>query len=145
MIDPVEIRRKSLELREQFRVASSALFVDCVKELFVSHPDLERFSWVQYTPYFNDGDECVFSVRSDVIDVTLNVIDPSDGRPTERIDVWSRAPEETKATPRYQVAETVSGILNTIGDEMLRSMFGDHVEVVVHRDGTVEQKTCNHE
>ena len=27
-------------------------------------PDLEAFHWTQYTPYFNDGDACAFSVNS---------------------------------------------------------------------------------
>lgn len=37
------------------------------KQLFEDFPDLEWFSWTQYTPYFNDGDECTFRVNSDLI------------------------------------------------------------------------------
>jgi hypothetical protein len=29
-------------------------------ELFEEFPELESFSWTQYTPYFNDGDTCEF-------------------------------------------------------------------------------------
>jgi hypothetical protein len=45
------------------------LFQQEVEELFREHPDLESFTWSQYTPYFNDGDECVFSVNRESIGI----------------------------------------------------------------------------
>ena len=39
------------------------------KQLFKDHKDLECFSWVQYTPYWNDGDTCTFSVYNEEIDI----------------------------------------------------------------------------
>ena len=52
-------RKKTLilELQEQF----PAMF----KELFDKYPNVSSIGWVQYTPYFNDGDECTFSVYLD--------------------------------------------------------------------------------
>lgn len=51
-----KIKSKTLRENEKF-------FKQGVKALFAAHPDLESFSWSQYTPGWNDGDECVFSAH----------------------------------------------------------------------------------
>ncbi len=33
------------------------------KAFFDAHPEVKTIHWVQYTPHFNDGDECIFSVH----------------------------------------------------------------------------------
>src|SRR5688572_30748584 len=33
------------------------------RDMFEKHPDLISLRWTQYTPYFNDGDACTFSVH----------------------------------------------------------------------------------
>jgi hypothetical protein len=33
------------------------------KDFFEKHPEATSIVWVQYTPYFNDGDACTFGVR----------------------------------------------------------------------------------
>ena len=55
-------RRKLLEQQnEVFKIKMH----ECFKELFNLYPKLEEFSWTQYAPYFNDWDECIFSVYCD--------------------------------------------------------------------------------
>ncbi len=34
-----------------------------VKEFFAVTPEIETIHWTQYTPYWNDGEECTFSVN----------------------------------------------------------------------------------
>jgi hypothetical protein len=41
------------------------LFKEAVKEIFKKNPGLESFSFDEYAPHWNDGDECVFSVHLD--------------------------------------------------------------------------------
>jgi hypothetical protein len=41
------------------------LFFEAVEELFNEYERLEKFSWDQYAPHWNDGDECVFSCYFD--------------------------------------------------------------------------------
>ena len=52
------------------------LFKQSLKEIFKKHKDLVSFSWSQYTPHWNDGDECLFSANTDYI--YLNGSDESD-------------------------------------------------------------------
>lgn len=33
------------------------------QDFFTANPTIEAVGWTQYTPYFNDGDACVFSIH----------------------------------------------------------------------------------
>ncbi len=46
-------------LKEHAKDMLSTLF----GELFAAAPEIKTITWKQYTPYFNDGDSCNFSVR----------------------------------------------------------------------------------
>jgi hypothetical protein len=54
-----EEKKKAMlaEIQKEF----PGMFVD----LFKQAPKLKSFGWTQYTPYFNDGDTCEFSVHLD--------------------------------------------------------------------------------
>lgn len=58
--------RKRIEKSER-KTASSGrkLFEEATKHLFNQFPELKKFSWTQYTPYWNDGDECLFGCNID--------------------------------------------------------------------------------
>jgi len=51
------------ELAKKFQATAQELFKKTTKNFFDSVPEIKAFYWSQYTPYFNDGDECVFSVN----------------------------------------------------------------------------------
>jgi len=40
-------------------------------DIFKNHPYLASFSWKQYTPYFNDGDPCIFNVYSENVYLSI--------------------------------------------------------------------------
>jgi hypothetical protein len=52
---------------------------EAFKELFDKHPRLESVTWVQYTPYFNDGDPCYFSVH----DFDASISEPEETETSE--------------------------------------------------------------
>src|SRR5688572_33247641 len=60
-----EIRKKQDELKKEMFVLGQSFLKEQFKNIFEEYPDLDRISWTQYTPYFNDGDECVFSAYVD--------------------------------------------------------------------------------
>ena len=47
------------ELEEE----AKAVVFEEFKKIFVKYPHLTAIKWSQYTPYFNDGDECTFGVN----------------------------------------------------------------------------------
>lgn len=70
-----ELKEKIAALEKEAMEEYRILFVESSRELFEKYPYLERFSWTQYTPYFNDGDECTFGVNSDACDIVINGVE----------------------------------------------------------------------
>jgi hypothetical protein len=62
-----DIQKQIDKLEKQAEKESSKLISKGFKEIFKKHPELKSFSWTQYTPYFNDGDECVFNAYTDYL------------------------------------------------------------------------------
>ncbi len=56
-------RRDQEKMKEKAIKQGEKLFKDAVKALFKEFPNLEGFSWNEYTPHWNDGDACVFSAN----------------------------------------------------------------------------------
>jgi hypothetical protein len=50
------------DLKRKFQEQAQGLFKEITKEFFEKNPGITGVVWTQYTPYFNDGDTCVFSV-----------------------------------------------------------------------------------
>ena len=57
-----EFRKKRKELDEVARKSGKTLLTEMFKDLFEKCPDLQEVRWQQYTPCFNDGEACEFSV-----------------------------------------------------------------------------------
>ncbi len=58
VLDDIAQTRKSYE--DKIKAVAKPIFKQ-VQEALKEYPNL-GISWTQYTPYFNDGEECVFSV-----------------------------------------------------------------------------------
>jgi hypothetical protein len=82
MSDFSTIQKTAEQMQEEFnRVASEfqekmrSMFTDMTKSFFEAAPEIKAVVWNQYTPYFNDGEECVFSIGDLFF---LKEFDPSD-------------------------------------------------------------------
>jgi hypothetical protein len=124
----VELKTSIVALREQAKKECYALFQDAAKEIFRAHPDLKSFSWTQYTPYFNDGDECVFSARTDYIDIVMK-----DG--TEEEYYETSYSKKEAVTPLQKAGRDAITFLTNFDNEDYKDMFGDHVRVTVTAEG----------
>lgn len=109
--------------------------------------NVSAFGWQQYTPYFNDGEPCVFGANGlwaapqgrsrsedeDPYESTFHV---------EYGSIWGGyrneiAPELEDTRERLRTLNTA--IERGEFDDVLLDAFGDHAEITVRRDGiTVE-------
>jgi hypothetical protein len=119
-------------------------------------PLITSFGWHQYTPYFNDGEPCVFGVRAPWFR-TAHDTDPDSDYDLE-VNGYSTHPtlggverESTGTYPnRLVTSETYKGeheatfrtclamseaIAGGEFETVLLEAFGDHARVVVSRDG----------
>lgn len=66
-----EFQKKKAEFQELIAKEGKSALVDSFKAVFDAVPELETLEWTQYTPHFNDGDVCEFSVHE--FNATFNV------------------------------------------------------------------------
>lgn len=88
-----------------------------LKEFFEKRPEVYGIKWAQYTPYFNDGDPCVFRIGSVGVYLTKEEFDEPDNS-IYNFEVYGEEPEIS---------------LNQ-AEDILQSVFGDHTQVSVTRD-----------
>jgi len=56
----VEFDEMKRRLIEDFRASLNEM----ASNIFIAIPQLKTIHWHQFTPYFNDGDECIFNIRT---------------------------------------------------------------------------------
>lgn len=113
---------------------------------------IHSFGWQQCTPYFNDGDPCVFSAQEIWVRLVTDEVDedeyfdPWDYSVDSRKDLgripveWSSGervehPYEGPDEDRYHRLRALNAAI-TAGafDEVLLSTFGDHADITFTRE-----------
>jgi hypothetical protein len=64
-----EAKKDASRARMSVSKRGEKLFKEAVKDIFKRFKGLDRFSWPQYTPHWNDGDECSFGVCAESVTV----------------------------------------------------------------------------
>lgn len=109
-------------------------------------PGVEAIIWDQYTPYFNDGEPCEFSVNDPRIvfegaDEDDEYSDYGDGS----VDSWSldyyreKNPEYLPKAALALTNEETEELRNALNfspfEDVLEANFGDHAQVTATREG----------
>lgn len=145
------------KLKKEMIEASNKIFTDISKSIFEEHPKVKSFSWTQYTPYFNDGETCYFSVNNDYISINDQSVDESDWISETKITkygTWNRekkvyegrveVPNLNYDPELAKAADEIREFLKQFDDDFFLEQFGDHAEVVVTEDG-VNINDCEHD
>lgn len=111
-----EFKKKIEDLRKQLQKTGEKFLIENFKEIFKNFPSLESISWSQYTPYFNDGEECEFSSNHEYADIVGKGIEEGD--------------DTHEAIQSY-----LNKIMSQFDDDLLESLFGDHVQLIVTKKG----------
>jgi len=145
------------ELRKQFQERAQSLFKNITKEFFNKNPGITGVVWTQYTPYFNDGDTCEFSVN-DCTFTNAPVDELDDVRwgdyngETEGVWATENVPHVLNSDSQYykEMRELImskggidaescqllsDAICSGEMEDVMRAMFGDHVKVIATREG----------
>jgi hypothetical protein len=97
---------------------------------FESFPEVKTIHWTQYTPYFNDGDECVF---------TINDINISTKPYNEILNVYDEDEDDVTAEllDALESTKEFSHIKDFIyeNENYFNYVFGDGYWIKVSRDG----------
>lgn len=109
-------------LTEQVEKINDMIFRFVVTNLFNEYPELKKFSFTGYTPAFNDGDECTFTLGTDYPEI-------NDDEGNKEINI--------------QLKNIVSTYLNILPVEYYNSHFGTNFRVIATRESVdVEDYDC---
>lgn len=117
----------------------------------LNHPNVEAVRWEQYTPYFNDGDVCEFSVgepeykfagvNEDAGDYEDGFVDPDYSSHPVVVGLigtrkYDREAREFVTTPGSdpgltEAVHAFKEIASGSYDDLLLEAFGDHARVLV--------------
>jgi hypothetical protein len=121
-------KSKAEVIKNEARAVMKDAFSECTKALFEENPTLNSFGWRQYTPYFNDGDECTFSAH--IYDPDIN---EEDG-----YEIYGE-------NPLNNLKKKVCAVLQKFDSEDFKEMFGDHSRITVTRDGKISSDSYDHD
>lgn len=130
--------------------ASRAAFIENGKALltaefnkfFQENPGIGQFKWKQYSPYFNDGDECTFYVYHPTF-----TNDPDGEMEYEELEselegawMWGEdAYGDYDGKPTEQEVKAMTDLSELWGytsmDDLFESLFGNHVQITVTANG----------
>lgn len=139
MLDQIKAMNAELaQLKAVHLEKSKSIFTEVSAKIFEKHSILESFGWNQYTPYYNDGEECVFSVNTD-----YPLINGENYNDATRETIYEKHGTDYKEVPnpKYNAAlaeaeKDVKNFLAEMDEAVLRDMFGDHRQITVTRTGT---------
>jgi hypothetical protein len=145
-IEKFEVARAKLAAQKaEYIEAGRVAFKDLCAEVFAQAPGVDAIAWTQYTPYFNDGDACTFSVgdvyfykRGD--ELSDDDDEPLDGYTEVCSGCYWRG---DKPTLEQKLCKQFNRFVSDNAD-ILESLFEDHCRVVVTREG-VEVQEYDHD
>ena len=109
-------------LTEQVEKINDMIFRFVVTNLFNEYPELKKFSFTGYTPAFNDGEECTFTLGTDYPEI-------NDDEGNKEINI--------------QLKNIVSTYLNILPAEYYNSHFGTNFRVIATLESIdVEDYDC---
>lgn len=166
------IKEKLAEINKQKEELTKSLkkdFAPMLKPLFdKSNGKITSLGWSQYTPYFNDGDSCEFSLNIDLdygilvngenLDETELFTNSSYGlekylKKDGSYEKWINQYPEDALNPitmdseidLYKILLEFVEVLESIDERFFKDLFGDHVTVTVYNNGTVETEEYEHD
>jgi hypothetical protein len=168
LVEKIKIELKAFEQKKADLVEELRKeFPELLKSLFDTSDWIHSVGWTQYTPYFNDGDECTFQVNLDldygfIINGEEDFINNStfcsypvrkyaDG--VQVYEDWLKRYPEDKINPdtiqedleKLAEVRAFNEVLMSIPDDFYLDLFGNHVKVEIDRTGKISVESYDHD
>ena len=153
-LEKIKVELEAFELKKKAFVEDLRKeFPTMFNELFQKSDKIESFGWSQYTPYFNDGDSCEFSVNCDYPNVNGECIDDCDWyswRVKYYLDGDKKYADLLTKNPsidleRYNIVNEFISVIQSIPADFLKDLFGDHAKITIYKDGTIDVQEFEHD
>lgn len=144
IIDKIQtLQNEYITMKENFCVTMRNSMKQFFVEFFKENPSINAVIWTQYTPYFNDGDACEFSVNgpcfTNALGEDLNDISPWGEYDGENDNLWvfhSYDDIDPDLKINKRSIEFLDIMLQSENmSEIMLKTFGDHSKVIATSDG----------
>ncbi len=155
------------DLQQQIKVEAQSIIKGIFDEFFEKQPNVHAIAWTQYTPYWQDGEECTFRVNDIMLILSKDSLEEDDDDyfegdqdlvrdrayyakdgDQEELDKIDAKIAAVGGIDAYKAAVkdfgVVTKILGAIEDEYMEMLYGDHVSVRYTRKG-VKVEEYDHE
>lgn len=149
------------DLDKQIEAIGVEAILPVAEQVFSAIPSATAIGWTQYTPYFNDGDACVFGVNGpDICTKMISVNDDGDvitedGEELSYLDdyfdgtfslAYDKFPNDDVQRKAMQAElDAAFQPIAGIPDRIMRRVFGDGVRVIIFRNGIVKVDEYDHD
>lgn len=163
-----QLQQEIESLKVRYQESMKQKFNEITKSFFNECPEVKALVWSQYTPYFNDGEACVFSIN-EVYAIVAGfdpdeLLDPyeyeygEDGAETLTygkdledtlarfsnyswgVDKVKKITEQESKYPGYfEKAGRMISLINE-NEELMETMFGDHAAVYLMKDRVIVEE-----
>ena len=147
-----QLQDLQVEYEKKAKQIGKPAFVELAGECFDACPTLEVIHWTQYTPGFNDGDPCTFSVcgpeffsKENAVDVEGEPFDPNELRENGG-DLHTWEGSDQRYAGKVRLREFEKFLTSELGEDLAKRVFGDDVAVTIYRNGKfeVEEYYCGY-
>jgi Fe-S-cluster formation regulator IscX/YfhJ len=133
--DDIKDLVKEMEaFKKEYQKKGQKILQTAFTQFFDENPSIQTITWSQYTPYFNDGDECVFRINGFYCSAKKltaeDINSPYDleGYEDDENDGYKW---DSPARKKVQAFEKLLQPL----EEVFKELFDDHVWVIATEDG----------
>ena len=159
------------DLKLAYIETARQMFTDGTAELFKEHPLLDSFGFTAYSPYFNDGDPCTFSIHCDVdYGMYINGFSNDDSDYADKEGgqgefesrekdeyIWNRKSRYDYSNGYHNrvkidgepeidsMITAVSEFVNSFPEDIWEEMIGNHVMVRIAPDGIETADYSDHD
>lgn len=128
-----EVAERNSEQIKKLREESAALVKPLLQQFITDFPEVRQVRWTQYSPYFNDGEACVFSLHT--FGFYFEGDDLDDSVYEHEIYRYEDFDKKEVCSPEtFSACCELERQLRQVEGE-LESLFGDHAQVTVTADG----------
>lgn len=122
------LQKQIEEAQTKAKALAKEILPVVMADFFQRNPEVYGIGWVQYAPYWNDGDACTFSVHE--LQLWLDEESFEDGSFYES-DASGLDPD----SQRGKDFDLIADLINAIEDNYLEEIYGNGVSVVFTKDG----------
>lgn len=145
-----------IDLFKRFLEAkASSILLKEFQKLVESHPEIKSIRWEQFTPYYNDGEDCVFRVGEMQLELHDEFL-KANCSSLEDLEIYNDYESEDEDNSWYEghqcVLEGNKELLNSFKEfvkclrdlTLLRDVFGDHKRIILTKDETIVKEYKSH-